>query len=381
MLIGRKAVLCPHCSSENPPGQKFCGECGQSTQDLILDAGMIAAIDARIRAAIIDTQLQDQNTLEIKTAQAIVTRITDWGKLFAFFTAIPLTILLATLAIWGVTSFLDFQKKVDSGKAQIAENIKGARDDIRSATNETSRLKAEVGAARAELGSLPSDVKSLQSKVANLEEKIGFVATPSLTPQLETQLRSTLERFQNYCRAIGFRPKAGDVNVRIQKGLEKSGAAAWYDPAKSEMVVDASHASDPSFALHEYMHRTLYPNEVLKGGSIQSAEWAAIESGLASYFPASFLNTSRVDLYDLSQTEQLPADRSDIGRAVVWGSRVWGSAFWELRNTIGKNDCDKLLVQFWKSLDPNKKGLYSSYALSRLLEAYRDSGGTDSSKG
>jgi hypothetical protein len=61
-----------------------------------------------------------------------------------------------------------------------------------------------------------------------------------------------------------------------------------------------------------------------------------------------------------------------------WGVLVWGSAFWELRNTIGKENCDKLLVRFWNNLDPNDKAPYSSYALSRLLNLYQDSGGRDS---
>jgi cell division protein FtsL len=194
-------VACLHCNSENPVGQKFCGECGQPIQESILNAGMVAAIDSRIRAEI-DKQLQDQSTLEIKTAQAVVTRITDWGKLFALITAVPLAILLATLGIWGVTSFLDFRKKVDSGKAQIAEDIKNARDDIQNTRNDTIRLKADVDAAHAELGSLPSDVKSLQSKVATLDEKIGFVPTSGLTPQLKTKLKSALDGFQSYCRSI-----------------------------------------------------------------------------------------------------------------------------------------------------------------------------------
>jgi cell division protein FtsL len=346
---------------------------------------MVAAIDVRIRAAI-DKQLQDQSTVEIKTAQAVVTRITDWGKLFALITAVPLTILLATLGIWGVTSFLDFRKKVDSGKAQIAEDIKNARDDIQNTRNDTVRLKAEVDAAHAELGSLPSDVKNLQSKVAKLEEKIGFVPSPGLTPQLKTKLKSALDGFQSYCRSIGFHPKAGEVHLRIEKDLEKKMSTdAYYDINKSEMIVDESKAGDPSFALREYMHRTLYPKDLLNAPLLNvprahsaSAEWYAIESGLASYFPASFLNTSHTGFSDLSQMEQLPAKRSDFGEAMGWGIRVWGSAFWELHNTIGQENCDKLLVRFWNSLDPNDKGPYTSYALSRLLDLYRDSGGKDS---
>ena len=61
----------------------------------------------------------------------------------------------ATLGIWGVSSFLDFRKKVDSGKAQIAEDIKNARDDTQNTRNDTIRLKADVDAAHAKIGVPP----------------------------------------------------------------------------------------------------------------------------------------------------------------------------------------------------------------------------------
>jgi hypothetical protein len=299
---------------------------------------------------------------------------------------VPLTILLATLGIWGVSSFLDFRKKVDTGKTQIAEDIKNAREDIQNTRDDTVRLRAEVVAAHEELGSLPGEVKTLQSKVSTLEEKIGFVPSPGLTPQLRVKLQSALEGFQSYCRSIGLHPKAGEVHLRIERDLEKHmHTDAYYDASKSEMIVDASKANDPSFALREYMHRTLYPGDFFAGPATNlphvrsdSAEWVAIESGLASYLPASFLNTSHAAFDDLSQVEQIPSERSNIGMATVWGSRVWGSAFWELRRTIGQENCDKLLVRFWNSLEPNEKGSYTTYALSKLLKMYQDSGGRDS---
>lgn len=374
------SVECFRCGAKNPTGQKFCGECGHALQNSALNEEVVAAIKTLVGDTI-DKRLQDQNLVEIKTAQAVVTRVTEWAKLFALITAVPLTILLATLGIWGVTSFLDFRNKVESGKVQIA-------GDINLATTEIQETRAQVDAARTELGSLPTDVKSLQSKVATLEERIGFDSTPGLTPQLKTKLKSALDAFQSYCRQIGLHPKAGNVQVRVETGLEKEAHTdAYYDQDTSKMVVDASRASDPSFALREYMHRTLYPEDLLEAPSPNapaakqpSADWVAIESGLASYFAASFLQTSHVDFDDLSKLERLPAERSDIGEATIWGVGVWGSAFWELRNTLGQEDCDKLLAQFWQGLEPNHGDRYPSYAVSRLISLYRDSGGKDVAK-
>jgi outer membrane murein-binding lipoprotein Lpp len=371
------SLLCPHCSSQNPPGQKFCGECGHSLQNPVPDSETLAAFDARIQAAI-DRRLQDQSIVEIKTAQAIVTRVTDWAKLFALITAVPLAILLATLAIWGVTSFLDFRKKVDSGKEQITADIQSARDDIKKTHNDTESLKNEVNAARTELGALPNDVKTLQSKVSRLEEKIGFVPSASLTPQLKSKLQAALNGFQAYCRSVGFHPQPGEVRLRIEENLEKDkGTAAYYDSSNSQMIVDAARASDPSFALREYMHRTLYQKVGLTGTSNHSTDWYGIESGLASYLPASFQNTPQAAFYDLTQVVQLPAQRSDTGSMTELGVQVWGSAFWELRSTMGREACDKLLVRFWNSLDPDAKGPYSAYAVSQIMKLYADSGGKD----
>jgi hypothetical protein len=370
-------LLCPHCKAENSAEQKFCGQCGQPLQNPVLNAETLAALDARIQS-VIDRRLQDSNTIEIKTAQAIVTRITDWAKLFALVTAVPLAILLATLGIWGVTSFLDFRHKVDNGRAQVEADIQNARDVIKNTRSDTDSLKNEVNAARAQLGALPSDVKTLQSKVARLEEKIGFVPSASLTPQLKAKLQAALEGFRNYCRSIGFRQQPGEVKLRLEENLEKDKfTAAYYDPGTSQMIVDAGRASDPSFALREYMHRTLYQKQGLEPTANHPAEWYAIESGLASYLPSSFQDSPHAAFYDLTQVVQLPEQRSDLGIAMGWGVQVWGSAFWEIRKAMGRDDCDKLLVRFWNSLDPDAKAPYTAYAVAQFLKLYADSGGKD----
>jgi hypothetical protein len=195
---------------------------------------------------------------------------------------------------------------------------------------------------------------------------------------LKSKLQAALAGFQAYCRSIGFHSQPGEVRLRIEENLEKDkGTAAYYDSVNSQMIVDAARASDPSFALREYMHRTLYQKEELATNVSHSSEWYAIESGLASYLPASFQNTAHAAFYDLTQVMQLPAQRSDMGAAMGWGVQVWGSAFWELRNTIGREACDKLLVRFWNSLDPETKGPFSAYAVSQLMKLYADSGGKD----
>jgi hypothetical protein len=369
-------MTCPYCKSENISGHRFCGACGKPIDGPALDAALAEAIDARIHS-VIDRKLQNQNLVEITTAQAVVTRITDWAKLFSLVTAVPLAILLASLAIWGVTSFLDFRKKVETGKAEISSDINDTRNELATTKKTTEELKTAVQAAKDELGSLPLDVKSLQSKVAKLEEKIGFVPTPELTPQLKTTLQSILVGFQGYCKTIGFRPKAGDVHVRIERDVEKTkGTAAYYDPRTSEMVVDAAHANDPTFALREYMHRTLLPEGKFTSNGGYPLELGPIESGLASYFPASFLNSSKSEFYDLSQLAKAP--EIQVMGETMGGIRVWGSAFWELRTLMGKQACDTLLVRYWDSLDREHRGdNFGSYAVSSLLQLYRETGGKE----
>jgi hypothetical protein len=74
-----------------------------------------------------------------------------------------------------------------------------------------------------------------------------------------------------------------------------TGAIAYYDPAKLTVYVDVQFLSDLNLPLREYAHVVLYADGKYDLVDFEKT-WAyiGIESGLASYFAASFINSPRI---------------------------------------------------------------------------------------
>jgi hypothetical protein len=71
-------MFCPACNSENPDAKKYCGDCGSLLQEDALNTAIKKEV-----ARELDARLKDQKVFEIETTQAIVSRVSDWAKLFA----------------------------------------------------------------------------------------------------------------------------------------------------------------------------------------------------------------------------------------------------------------------------------------------------------
>lgn len=179
-------MKCASCNSDNHSGQNFCGNCGAQLEPTALDANALSAIDARV-LAILQDRFRDQKVVEFEMAQAVVTRLFDWSKLLGLAAALPLAILLATLAIWGISSFLDFRTKVAAGRAQIteaiaransqvADAIQNARGALQRTQNEAQAVKDQLSLAKKQLAALPGEVKTLQAKVTHLDQSNTLLA-------------------------------------------------------------------------------------------------------------------------------------------------------------------------------------------------------------
>ena len=90
---------CANCQTTSAVGQRFCGNCGRPL-DASIDISKL--IDDRLAA-----RLKDQKLVEVETAQAVVARIGEWTKLFGFFIAFPLGVLVIILTVLGFWQYLD----------------------------------------------------------------------------------------------------------------------------------------------------------------------------------------------------------------------------------------------------------------------------------
>ena len=114
---------------------------------------------------------------------------------------------------------------------------------------------------------------------------------------------------------------------------------------------------------------------------------AAIESGLADYFPASSQSDPRIaetaalrlrdilgeEVFNKPYVRNLVNNRkfSEIqgGTLPADAGEIWGGAFWDVRLLMGKDSADQLLLSTWLALEPpDPTGDIAANFVNRLLE-------------
>jgi hypothetical protein len=211
--------------------------------------------------------------------------------------------------------------------------------------------------------------------VANLKSgtvvlpSFNFVPSSSLTSELKTELESSLASFRSYMGKLGFSIEARPISVEIVPGVIYKGFAAAFFPDTASIVVTSAFARDKVSVLRQLAHSSLLT------GTIQSPEYLAIESGLATYFPCSFLNHPKVaDQASAAGQDVFPPQNllnsrrfseiqlEEVASVQNDGSEIWGAAFWELRELLGQQDSDRLLAKTWQDFGPRDSQTTSFYA-------------------
>jgi hypothetical protein len=338
-------LTCPVCQASNPADHRCCKECGAR-----LNSESQALAEQVL--TILKRELRDQKVVELETSQAILERVSGWAKLLGFFVAIPLAILLATLTIWGVTKFTDFNAKVDQAQADVNKKLSaaGSKADQLATTStqlETQYQQLRENAQRYE--ALGKEVQSLRTDVSKLQEKIGVTPGSAVTTQQRAAILNQLSRFQRYFQRLGYTAPAGELKVDVRdQSTMSAGTLAYFDPQTHTAVISKQVAGDISVVLREYTHSVLY-SKVSNQPAPESnappygAAYYAIESGLASYFPASFLGDPKNPVWDLS------ADRSWNPNSGYPENQAPAAAmFWAARSQVTDKDAfDRKLLQAW----------------------------------
>jgi len=192
----------------------------------------------------------------------------------------------------------------------------------------------------------------------------------SLTSELKTELESSLALFRSYMGKLGFSIEARSISVEIAPGVIYKGFAAAFFPDTASIVVTSAFARDKVSVLRQLAYSSLLT------GTIQSPEYSAIESGLATYFPCSFLNHPKVadqasaagqDVFppqNLVNSRRFSEIQLEQAASVMNdGSEIWGAAFWELRELLGQQDADRLLAKRWQDFprDSQTTSFYASF--------------------
>jgi hypothetical protein len=173
---------CPNCNSPNSDGKKYCSDCGTPLDPQMQRLEIF--VKAQVEKAI-QEKFKDQKLVDVETSQAIAERLHGWGKLFGFFVALPVAILLIVLSIGGIERYSDFKSMIGGIEQQVKPKLEQAKSDAEQAQKTASEAKGEAddakktieGAtteAKRQLGSateLAKNVKALSDRVSGLEQQ------------------------------------------------------------------------------------------------------------------------------------------------------------------------------------------------------------------
>ena len=169
-----------------------------------------------------------------------------------------------------------------------------------------------------------------------------------------------IDRTQRYIQSLGFtNVNNRSISVNVDGTSDDN---SFYSPATKRLTFGrggVGDAEDAEIILHEYGH-SIQDNQVPGFGS--SDEAGAMGEGFGDYLAASFFETVKPsrfarcvgswdatayspedppNLRRLDSTKRYPRD---IVREVHADGEIWSACLWQIRETIGRAACDKLVL-------------------------------------
>ena len=222
---------------------------------------------------------------------------------------------------------------------------------------------------------------------------VEFRRSPSMTSELQAKLQAALSDYQAALSRIGYDPgKGGEpVTVRIDEELRDN---AFFD--NKSVVLGVNLARDPEYVLYEYTWHVLKQTNPVAFQALWNStafQFTAFAHGLKYYFTCSHLNdplvgknfhalasASGIDrkkpyLFNLEAFRAFQPAGGDDAREEHKLGEIWGGAFWEVRQTLGKEKTDRLILDAWKRLQPVAKELGKpQFYVDAILSASKAAG-------
>ncbi len=188
-------------------------------------------------------------------------------------------------------------------------------------------------------------------------EKIEFVRGDAISAALRANITRLLADYQAYIRRLGFRSRDGALDMAFERDAS---FISSYDPTYDRIVTHEAYAGEEDYLRRDYTHHALVttrPEQWRRSGRDWSL--AALESGLAAYFPCSFRDHhlfgdgaarilgQEVPLFDLTNMRRFGEIEDNAESVATAGLEVWGGAFWQVRAALGARRADTLLWRVW----------------------------------
>jgi hypothetical protein len=282
---------------------------------------------------------KDEKTAEIELAAKVLERLMGWAKLFAGVVAIPAALIVALLAMLGISKYSDFTSLVTKSEEQL-------QGLVSSATSKAAALEAKLADVNQKQTQAEQKIDTLSKDLKDVRERLAFPSTTQsvLTPETQKQIEKDFAVFQAYIIGLGYAPSGSTLQLRITK--DKNAPTATYQ--EGNIVMQEAAARDLQMIYREYMHHVLYSKMDIRN---VGPERSALESGIADYLVASYTGVSK--LYQISYGKAIDFDEAkriqpvlDHGERFPAGA-AWTHFFLKLRTVFTREAVDKALLSSW----------------------------------
>lgn len=234
-------MICPNCGKQTPEEDAFCGKCGQ----------VLAASPATLHE-IVQTELQnqlganykDQKLVAIETAESIVERLEKWSKWFLVALGIPTAILLATLAIIGVSSYREGIQKIDSAVKSGEERIAVANQKANDAIKNIGEIEKVTNSARKAVESLDSIRSEQRSRLERSQSDIAKLE--SLIESLDGRVKREIAGLQQQGKSLEGRVESGENATKVNVAVRAEFATGKLDKTVAFLKAMGVTVDDPT---------------------------------------------------------------------------------------------------------------------------------------
>jgi hypothetical protein len=229
----------------------------------------------------------------------------------------------------------------------------------------TSIKKEALDKLRAKAGSAVPSLPAAQP--------LDFKRSSSLTSELQSKLQSAVAGYESYLAKIGYDPGQAKDRITVEVD-EQNSENAYFDTAHESIGLGANLARSPEYVLAEYTWNVLQhsnPTAYQLVGKPTPNQFPCFAQGLKLYLASSYLDSpyfganywslvgltpppGRDPRYLFNLKELKPFDKNGGPSALEQHlvGQIWASAFWELRESFGRDKADRLIFATWKRLNP-----------------------------
>jgi GH25 family lysozyme M1 (1,4-beta-N-acetylmuramidase) len=170
-----KHSICTRCGTENPGGNKFCGQCGAPLDSV--STSVAAYLDANLKGRIdeiIKDRFRDKEIVETRLAAGVAEKLSGWGKLYGLYVGLPLVAATAYLAWLGfdVSKALNTLQETIAAATKRAGEVTANVDRTRERAEQLSKASVELDRQIKTNTALLAQIPKLAASVSQLSDRV-----------------------------------------------------------------------------------------------------------------------------------------------------------------------------------------------------------------